>query len=122
MIRRPPRSTLFPYTTLFRSRPRAGVERRGLEPAHRAVPEDRLRPDDARPEVEPGRLVDVEDGAVGGDAVARHGAALGSAREAGRHDGAAGQNEFRAGAGDQALRDLLLIPLHQGAAHLEPDG
>src|SRR3712207_7405261 len=26
MIRRPPRSTLFPYTTLFRS---AGVERRG---------------------------------------------------------------------------------------------
>src|SRR4051812_49743204 len=28
MIRRPPRSTLFPYTTLFRSRPRAG--RRGM--------------------------------------------------------------------------------------------
>src|SRR5256885_11790839 len=25
MIRRPPRSTLFPYTTLFRSRPGAGV-------------------------------------------------------------------------------------------------
>src|SRR2546422_3251746 len=25
MIRRPPRSTLFPYTTLFRSRPRRGV-------------------------------------------------------------------------------------------------
>src|SRR2546430_12279149 len=25
MIRRPPRSTLFPYTTLFRSRVRAGV-------------------------------------------------------------------------------------------------
>src|SRR5256885_5579563 len=25
MIRRPPRSTLFPYTTLFRSRQRAGV-------------------------------------------------------------------------------------------------
>src|SRR3712207_8931430 len=24
MIRRPPRSTLFPYTTLFRSRPRGG--------------------------------------------------------------------------------------------------
>src|SRR3712207_6870723 len=37
MIRRPPRSTLFPYTTLFRSRhephrrPRAGV--RGRQPA-----------------------------------------------------------------------------------------
>src|SRR2546429_6715712 len=30
MIRRPPRSTLFPYTTLFRScRPRAGARRRG---------------------------------------------------------------------------------------------
>src|SRR5256885_12198295 len=30
MIRRPPRSTLFPYTTLFRSgrKPHAGVERR----------------------------------------------------------------------------------------------
>src|SRR5205823_13071399 len=26
MIRRPPRSTLFPYTTLFRSSPRAGQE------------------------------------------------------------------------------------------------
>src|SRR2546427_7628268 len=25
MIRRPPRSTLFPYTTLFRSRPRDGL-------------------------------------------------------------------------------------------------
>src|SRR3712207_8079962 len=25
MIRRPPRSTLFPYTTLFRSRPRLGT-------------------------------------------------------------------------------------------------
>src|SRR2546430_13337983 len=32
MIRRPPRSTLFPYTTLFRSReprPRGGAHRRG---------------------------------------------------------------------------------------------
>src|SRR5436853_2141890 len=28
MIRRPPRSTLFPYTTLFRSQPRCG-QRRG---------------------------------------------------------------------------------------------
>src|SRR3712207_6999635 len=27
MIRRPPRSTLFPYTTLFRSRPRRGRRR-----------------------------------------------------------------------------------------------
>src|SRR3712207_7587345 len=29
MIRRPPRSTLFPYTTLFRSRPRKAEERPG---------------------------------------------------------------------------------------------
>src|SRR5687768_18038852 len=35
MIRRPPRSTLFPYTTLFRSvlpRPLAGLLRRALAP------------------------------------------------------------------------------------------
>src|SRR6266481_9017019 len=29
MIRRPPRSTLFPYTTLFRSRPRGAAAPRG---------------------------------------------------------------------------------------------
>src|SRR5256885_10872401 len=50
MIRRPPRSTLFPYTTLFRSAParggrrsgdrRAGRHAAGLEPG-RAVPGDR---------------------------------------------------------------------------------
>src|SRR3712207_8184036 len=34
MIRRPPRSTLFPYTTLFRSRPREVEE---LEDAERAA-------------------------------------------------------------------------------------
>src|SRR3712207_7401866 len=34
MIRRPPRSTLFPYTTLFRSarRPRSGVITRSVQP------------------------------------------------------------------------------------------
>src|SRR5258708_22014127 len=35
MIRRPPRSTLFPYTTLFRSRSRAGGS--GLRHVHGAV-------------------------------------------------------------------------------------
>src|SRR2546422_5919659 len=30
MIRRPPRSTLFPYTTLFRSRDADGLDLRGL--------------------------------------------------------------------------------------------
>src|SRR2546428_10547832 len=34
MIRRPPRSTLFPYTTLFRSRPGRG---NGPGPRHRAA-------------------------------------------------------------------------------------
>src|SRR3712207_7060251 len=38
MIRRPPRSTLFPYTTLFRSRPDQGVEHR--DDAVRHVAED----------------------------------------------------------------------------------
>src|SRR2546430_9072662 len=42
MIRRPPRSTLFPYTTLFRSRGAVGLARRRLRAApdahpHRAV-------------------------------------------------------------------------------------
>src|SRR5256885_11366601 len=34
MIRRPPRSTLFPYTTLFRSR-LGGPDRTGAGPGHR---------------------------------------------------------------------------------------
>src|SRR2546422_1627652 len=34
MIRRPPRSTLFPYTTLFRSRPAAVACAAGEAPAH----------------------------------------------------------------------------------------
>src|SRR2546429_7310334 len=44
MIRRPPRSTLFPYTTLFRSNPRRGAPRarsvRGARRSHdaRAAP------------------------------------------------------------------------------------
>src|SRR2546429_4499122 len=33
MIRRPPRSTLFPYTTLFRSHPAAGAPLPALPPA-----------------------------------------------------------------------------------------
>src|SRR2546430_12992729 len=38
MIRRPPRSTLFPYTTLFRSRDRAGDDRAAAREARRDVP------------------------------------------------------------------------------------
>src|SRR5438132_9037864 len=36
MIRRPPRSTLFPYTTLFRSRPKNGA-RWSSSPAFRSI-------------------------------------------------------------------------------------
>src|SRR3989454_7786241 len=47
MIRRPPRSTLFPYTTLFRSPVRALADRAGggaaREAARRGVPELRQR-------------------------------------------------------------------------------
>src|SRR3712207_7531425 len=58
MIRRPPRSTLFPYTTLFRSpstrsRPRRGGRRRAL-PRRRGTPLAAQRPDDP-------------DGVAGGD-------------------------------------------------------
>src|SRR3712207_7809043 len=41
MIRRPPRSTLFPYTTLFRSLARQA--RSLLGPGHGAAEEERLR-------------------------------------------------------------------------------
>src|SRR2546422_7686793 len=41
MIRRPPRSTLFPYTTLFRSLADAPEQRQ-----HRARPPDAVQPDD----------------------------------------------------------------------------
>src|SRR3712207_8986370 len=37
MIRRPPRSTLFPYTTLFRSRLEVGKTRRGESPERGAM-------------------------------------------------------------------------------------
>src|SRR5258708_26777127 len=42
MIRRPPRSTLFPYTTLFRSRASHGLHR-SLAPSSPPVPQRRGR-------------------------------------------------------------------------------
>src|SRR2546430_8596684 len=51
MIRRPPRSTLFPYTTLFRSRlrpPRGVARRRGARGP--GVPESGVPAGDERPE------------------------------------------------------------------------
>src|SRR2546425_7341420 len=55
MIRRPPRSTLFPYTTLFRSPvgTQIGVEKLGIALAHRfrvAVEHCQLQCGHARPE------------------------------------------------------------------------
>src|SRR5437016_9556477 len=41
MIRRPPRSTLFPYTTLFRSAPGPGIEFPDYSTAFQAVEENR---------------------------------------------------------------------------------
>src|SRR2546425_7369674 len=42
MIRRPPRSTLFPYTTLFRSREERGQDRRVADTPVEAHPHDGL--------------------------------------------------------------------------------
>src|SRR3712207_7169228 len=39
MIRRPPRSTLFPYTTLFRSKSLGKFQLTGIPPAPRGVPQ-----------------------------------------------------------------------------------
>src|SRR5688572_31620676 len=64
MIRRPPRSTLFPYTTLFRSRPadicppsrRATARRQRTSPSHRSLharrPGDRDRSEEHTSELQ----------------------------------------------------------------------
>src|SRR5260370_8770276 len=44
MIRRPPRSTLFPYTTLFRSQSGSRVVQRWFEQVRRLVPASHQRP------------------------------------------------------------------------------
>src|SRR3712207_8238725 len=48
MIRRPPRSTLFPYTTLFRSTRRGRAARGPARPRRRDVRGQRRRPGGAR--------------------------------------------------------------------------
>src|SRR2546422_8482772 len=60
MIRRPPRSTLFPYTTLFRSRlarpelrEEAGEEAEGRANHEEGAHRRRLRPEDLRPNHQP---------------------------------------------------------------------
>src|SRR2546430_5669109 len=88
MIRRPPRSTLFPYTTLFRSRLRAGDR---LAPARRAGPVPRDGPEQRvllrlygaawppRPGRSPGALVRVAPPAAGGRSRTANRAPSGSA-------------------------------------------
>src|SRR2546423_6913258 len=56
MIRRPPRSTLFPYTTLFRSGTVAAYRRQLTDQAGTAAPQ---HPGRRRPGVRLGRLVHV---------------------------------------------------------------
>src|SRR3989441_2366883 len=58
MIRRPPRSTLFPYTTLFRSRRRDEEQLRPREPRpHHVVAAHEL---DGEPEERVGQQVNLE--------------------------------------------------------------
>src|ERR1051326_9360491 len=49
MIRRPPRSTLFPYTTLFRSHPR---EERSQHPPDRQIPPGAARSEEHTSELQ----------------------------------------------------------------------
>src|SRR3712207_6893359 len=56
MIRRPPRSTLFPYTTLFRSSTACSSSRSGTAPSSPAAPRGRPSappPRDERPAADP---------------------------------------------------------------------
>src|SRR6266540_6343503 len=72
MIRRPPRSTLFPYTTLFRSRVQDGDPRRAVLPGAEVGDAER------RPGVHvPWRVVAVERLRAGRDLAAGVGAAAG---------------------------------------------
>src|SRR3712207_9458952 len=67
MIRRPPRSTLFPYTTLFRSRTSRGQHNTPGMPQGKHVPgrrEERGRSMTRRFETRFGSLEDYEKGAV----------------------------------------------------------
>src|SRR5436305_4824409 len=57
MIRRPPRSTLFPYTTLFRSRPVPVTEAGPNVTAARFIGRDNVRKRLAPLAAEPGRTV-----------------------------------------------------------------
>src|SRR5205814_8088283 len=86
-----------------------------------AVPEGRFALEDPGAEIEPRGLIDVEHGAVGRDVIARHLAPLGGARETGRDDRTARQDQLGAGPGEQILGEILLVALDQRAAYLKAD-
>src|SRR6476620_12111998 len=52
MIRRPPRSTLFPYTTLFRSAPPPAPARRSTARTRRRMPGSRCRSEEHTSELQ----------------------------------------------------------------------
>src|SRR5712664_4410789 len=136
MIRRPPRSTLFPYTTLFRSLRRAGaLEHRQRVAGAQTLPlpagDEQLRPaklEDVAPPGPTGELVhqaidDVGEGGADG-AVVQRGIVLGVAAKPGDL-AALGARLARAVRGevgepvphvDQADVDLRSRGLHLGAA------
>src|SRR2546425_6310408 len=65
MIRRPPRSTLFPYTTLFRSRRLAAAQHRSREQRVEAgAAQHRLRGPASDRRQRPGVLEEVDDALV----------------------------------------------------------
>src|SRR2546430_9798128 len=96
MIRRPPRSTLFPYTTLFRSRA-ARPGRGGAVPGGEAVPLG-----DGQPE----HALDVRAVPVPGEAVG------GVGRAAGAADGGAAAG----------LPDRKSTPLNSSHSHISHSG
>src|SRR3712207_7302563 len=65
MIRRPPRSTLFPYTTLFRSDDAIGQRHLAGEPKRDLAVGDALGDPDARPDDD----IDVHTGMAVGEAL-----------------------------------------------------
>src|SRR5258708_18869448 len=65
MIRRPPRSTLFPYTTLFRSAAlHRGARADALEPGDHARQLHQVGELEVQREAQPGVVHDVADGVV----------------------------------------------------------
>src|SRR5256886_15103428 len=81
MIRRPPRSTLFPYTTLFRSLDR------GEGDEHRSARRARAQGSGAVPRVHPVSLPVGQDRPAGAETARAHRGGGGGARQAGAHGG-----------------------------------